>query len=69
MRTPLAGATGWGEKLRRRSRLRGTSGGRVVLLVSEAELLVGDWAEVELELELELEGVEVAAVKAEDVEL
>lgn len=67
MRTPLAGATGWGEKLRRRSRLRGTSGGRVVLVVSDAELLVADWAEVVLELELER--VEVAAAEAEDVEL
>jgi hypothetical protein len=35
-----------------------------VLVVSEVELLAGDWDEV-----VELEGVDVAGVEAEDVEL
>jgi hypothetical protein len=37
-----------------------------VLVVSEVELLAADWAEV---VELELEGVDVAAVEADEVEL
>ncbi len=63
MCTPVAEATGRGEKLRRRARLRGTSGGRVALVVSEAEPLAGEDAAVDVA------AVDVAAVDVVAVDL